>query len=824
MSARLILGVTALFIGWLPSISAQVPAPPLEPRPSYQYPKTKISGPPTFVGKDCHGDPMPAGARARLGSIRLRHSDRVGQVIFSPDGKWLASHCRWERSIKVWETASGKLRRRLKAVDLVKMTFAPDGHSLALILQPSAFTGEILVECWNLSTGKRIRRIRDEDRHADEGGLAFSPDGKDLYFGRSYLRRLDLKSGKILFPKEADPPVEDITALAIAANGATLITAHVDGSIRFRDPNSGKDRCRFEGVGASRLAISADGKVLALAAPGRLESWQMFPDAKQIASKRRLAMEEIGSIMCLGLSPDAAKLLSLSDDGLVCLWDTNGRKRLVRRQMQPFHAGAVAFDTDNCALAVTADDTSRCLRLLNVARGEDLFADRHVGKRVTCMTFSADGRILVTGSDDKTLRFWQAGSGKMLTKVRLPQVPSQVDFDGDGKHLIAGGNGHWWNIALTKQGKDGASLPAREPFGALPDEPHWHRVKPHRGRAIPWKINLFEHCTLTPDGFILDVQRRKIQVINRLQLSEIAINGSYYGAALAPNRRFLAALQDENTMTLTEIALEQRRGGLANQELDRWQIPKQELPGSQPWLIPCIGLLPGNRLVAVGTPSGSILFWDLASSQQIHRIPGHDTAVSLLAFSPNGRVMACAYRDATVLLWDCPILSTEPANPAPLSQLWNDLESADSPSAWKAHWGLVMGTTKTESFLEKHLRPVRIVDFRPLAKLMKELDSDQFAVRTRAMKDIEKMGLAAESALLEAQKKPGTLEKQRRLQQLLEKLEQARKRQVQELRALAVLEQLNSPGAIAILEELASGDPKAPLTIAARASRRRLGK
>src|SRR5262249_29242744 len=156
------------------------------PPPSYQYPKTKITGPPTYVGKDFHGDPMPAGARARLGSIRLRHSDRGDQVIFSPDGKWLCSPFRWERSIKMLGTAWGKLRRRLKAVDVVKMTFAPDSQSLALILQPSAFTGEILVECWNLSTGKRIRRIRDEDPHADEGGLAFSPDGKDLYFGRSY--------------------------------------------------------------------------------------------------------------------------------------------------------------------------------------------------------------------------------------------------------------------------------------------------------------------------------------------------------------------------------------------------------------------------------------------------------------------------------------------------------------------------------------------------------------------------------------------------------------------------------------------------------------
>ncbi len=466
----------------------------------------------------------------------------------------------------------------------------------------------------------------------------------------------------------------------------------------------------------------------------------------------------------------------------------------------------------------------------------------------------------MTGSDDKTLRFWQAGTGKMLAKVLLPDVPSQLDFDADGKNLIAGGKGQWWNIVLVKPGKDGAHQPAAEPFGPLPKGSPWHRAASRLPQkklreAIPLRIDLVAEATLMPDGLLLEWDRQMARVSEDSGSGKplcLVQGGKYYGAALAPNRRTLAVLQNDKdeTITLFDLASGQqidfwslpqvrqaeirqgpkgewtRPGG---ERLDGWGLPQQEWLPDQPWLIPRIALVPGNRLLAVGTPRGSVLFFDLATSQQIHKVAGHELPVSLLAFSPDGKTMACAYRDATVLLWDCP----KPANTSPtltpsillsFEQLWQQLESAEPPTAWKAHWGLVLGSTKTASFLKERLRPVRPVDLRPLGQRIKELDSDQFAVRARAMKDLEAMGMAAEPALLGELKQKVTLEKQRRLQQLLEKLNQARKRHVQELRALAVLEQIASPDAMLLLEALAAGDPQASLTIAAKASRKRLGK
>src|SRR5215831_9485829 len=80
---------------------------------------------------DFYGDPLPEGAIARCGTIRLRHSEHVHAIAFSPDGKLMATGG-GDSVIRLWDAASGELRGRLTGHEknVSAVAFAPDGETL----------------------------------------------------------------------------------------------------------------------------------------------------------------------------------------------------------------------------------------------------------------------------------------------------------------------------------------------------------------------------------------------------------------------------------------------------------------------------------------------------------------------------------------------------------------------------------------------------------------------------------------------------------------------------------------------------------------------
>jgi RNA polymerase sigma factor (sigma-70 family) len=119
---------------------------------------------------DLFGDPLPPGAKARLGTVRLRHGNRIGQYAFSPDSKILAAASSDAR-VYLWDAATGCELRCLEndSRPNPSVAFSPDGKILA-----SGSGHE--VRRWETKTWKELACW--SVKSVEVGKLFFSPDGR----------------------------------------------------------------------------------------------------------------------------------------------------------------------------------------------------------------------------------------------------------------------------------------------------------------------------------------------------------------------------------------------------------------------------------------------------------------------------------------------------------------------------------------------------------------------------------------------------------------------------------------------------------------------
>src|SRR5262249_26876630 len=122
---------------------------------------------------DVHGDPLPEGALARLGTIRFRDANFIAATAPSPDGKLLAlSNTRG--ILRLLDATTGReVRRFHTAGGFLWMSFSPDSKLLAAVV---GHGDSILF--WDVATGKAIRQLRPPDQSRLSSFVVFSADGK----------------------------------------------------------------------------------------------------------------------------------------------------------------------------------------------------------------------------------------------------------------------------------------------------------------------------------------------------------------------------------------------------------------------------------------------------------------------------------------------------------------------------------------------------------------------------------------------------------------------------------------------------------------------
>jgi RNA polymerase sigma factor (sigma-70 family) len=231
------------------------------PKPE-QETETLIQASDKHALTDFYGDPLPPGAVARMGTMRWRHIGTIISVVYSPDGKTIATSELNEGPLILWDAATGKELRRIEEEPGIRggVAFSPDGKKLAWAKEGS------WVGLWDVATGKLLRRLTNRNGMAG-GCVAFSSDGKTLANSLgNFVALFDVRTGAERRRLEGHPDPM-IASMAFSPDGKILAAGGWNKALVLWDTTTTKILHRLDAheKQVPCVAFSNDGKTLASA-------------------------------------------------------------------------------------------------------------------------------------------------------------------------------------------------------------------------------------------------------------------------------------------------------------------------------------------------------------------------------------------------------------------------------------------------------------------------------------------------------------------------------------------------------------------------------
>jgi WD40 repeat protein len=225
------------------------------------------------LGKHSLGDALAAGFEL---VVNWAEQKKVWSVAYSPDGSTLASEST-DRTIKLWDVASGRVRRTLSGhrERVLSIAFAPDGSTLA----SGSLDGTI--KFWDLASGMSLRTFSEYKDYVRS--VVFLPDGSTLALGsdENPITLRDLETGRVL--QQLWGHENDVTSLAFSPDGWFLAWASYDKTIILWWVCNGTIAARFIAKGPLG-SITLDGKVLPIAVSGNEEAIYHFVKNDEVVS------------------------------------------------------------------------------------------------------------------------------------------------------------------------------------------------------------------------------------------------------------------------------------------------------------------------------------------------------------------------------------------------------------------------------------------------------------------------------------------------------------------------------------------------------------
>lgn len=276
---------------------------------------------------------------------------------------------------------------------------------------------------------------------------------------------------------------------------------------------------------------------------------------------------------------------------------------------------------------------------------------------VNSIAISLDGKYVVSGSDDYTIKIWDVSTGREIRTIVTKHKITSVAFSPDGQFVISGSYDQTlklWNTTTGKLLKTfEAHLDVVNAIVFLPNGKFvlsgssdkalilWDVQKAQPIRKFIGHSKTITSVAVTFDGkYSLSGSRDNTAVIwdihSGKKIREFVHSDAVLAVAFSPDGKLAVTACKDGTLKIWDID----SGTLLRTFTNGYSVDR------------CIAVSPDGKYILSGREDHSLILWDAIVGQVHHTWTEHTGNVNAVAFSPDGKLAFSASHDKTIRSWN----------------------------------------------------------------------------------------------------------------------------------------------------------------------------
>ncbi len=387
---------------------------------------------------------------------------------------------------------------------------------------------------------------------------------------------------------------------------------------------------------------------------------------------------------------------------------------------------------------IVSGSRDRTIKVWDARTGLELMTLQEHKEAVSCVLFNLNGQSFVSGSWDSTIKVWDVATGAVQITIATGDEEGvlSIAFSPDGKRIVSGGSPRAIRVWDATSGAALLTIPAAHEEGvecvAFSSDGKRIISGGNDNMLRIWDAATGEEL-MSLQGHDAEVESVAVSIDGKRIISgstdgTIKVWDATTGAPLMTLRGHDGAV---NSVILSPDG-KRIVSGSSDNMVKVWDAESgtelRTLRGHTYFVYSAVFASDGKQIIS-GSWDNTIKVWDLATDREFLRLSGNREIVSSVAFSPDGGQIGAGIYDGTIKLWDVSSGTEVITLHGHLSNVYSISFSPDGKSIASGSrdktiriWDVATG--KNMMTLNGHSRSVRSVAFSPDGRRLASMSCD----------------------------------------------------------------------------------------------------